>query len=361
LWRDLRSTGILPMSGMGFQPMDHRQDVDATKPHGQDARDTHGRDAHATERPPGVTTNEHRLGNGRVISDKTAREVLTADGIGPDFAFSSNDPNVALDYIHRRDGEVDIYFVANRSPRPVQATCTFRVAGKQPELWDPITGHIRSVPVRASEETPDGATANEHTSVLLDFAPCGSTFVVFRESDDRVPSAGSAPDLRNVTMRYEVPGPWKVRFDPNWGGPGLVEFPQLVSWTQRPEEGIRFYSGTARYRRVFDLPKSLQDSRGTLVLDLGNLRELAEVNLNDQSLGILWAPPFGVDVTDVIQPTGNRLEINVVNFWPNRIIGDQSLPPEKRLTQTNIRKLTKDTPLIESGLLGPVTIGIVTD
>jgi hypothetical protein len=173
--------------------------------------------------------------------------------------------------------------------------------------------------------------------------------------------AGSAPDSRNITVRHEIPGPWTVRFDPNWGGPARVQFPQLVSWTQRPEAGIKFYSGTARYETSFDLPTSLRTTTEPLVLDLGNLRELAEIRLNGKNLGILWAPPFAVDITDAVQPTGNRLEIDVVNFWPNRLIGDQSLPPEKRLTRTNIRKFTKDTPLIESGLLGPVTIGIVKD
>jgi hypothetical protein len=111
------------------------------------------------------------------------------------------------------------------------------------------------------------------------------------------------------------------------------------------------------YETSFDLPESLRDSKQPLLLDLGKVKELAEVRLNGKNLGVLWAPPFRVDVTDAIQPTGNRLQIEVVNFWPNRIIGDQSLPPEKRFTRTNITKLTKDTPLIDSGLLGPVTLG----
>jgi hypothetical protein len=82
---------------------------------------------------------------------------------------------------------------------------------------------------------------------------------------------------------------------------------------------------------------------------------LAEVRLNGKNLGVLWAFPFRVDVTDALKFRDNKLEVDVVNFWPNRIIGDQSLPPEKRFTRTNIRKLTRETPLMESGLLGPVT------
>jgi hypothetical protein len=286
---------------------------------------------------------------GRVIQGKTAREVLTADGVPPDFAFSSSDPNVSLDYIHRTDGQTEIYFVANRSTRSVQADCTFRVTGKQPELWDAVTGKTR--PAAAWSQT------NGRTTLPLEFAPCGSIFVVFRQPAERAAPSGPTQNFARFAPRHEISGPWAVRFDPNWGGPGTVQFPQLVSWTKRPEEGIKFYSGTAVYETSFDLPESLRGPGRTLVLDLGKLRELAEVRLNGKSLGVLWAPPFRVDVTEAIQPTGNRLEIEVVNFWPNRIIGDQSLPPEKRLTRTNIRKLTKDTPLIESGLLGPVTLG----
>src|SRR4029077_9080481 len=122
------------------------------------------------------------------------------------------------------------------------------------------------------------------------------------------------------------------------------------------------------YTKIFDLPsdspitnlsrrsEAKADHAPRLLLDLGNVRELAEVRLNGKPLGIVWAPPFRVEITDAVKPSGNELEIEVVNFWPNRIIGDQFRPKEQRLTRTNIRKLTKDTALLESGLLGPVRI-----
>jgi hypothetical protein len=132
----------------------------------------------------------------------------------------------------------------------------------------------------------------------------------------------------------------------------------LVSWTKRPEEGIRFYSGTATYSRSFDLPTGIEPDGRRIMLDLGDVRNLAEVRLNGKNLGVLWAMPFRVDVTEAVKPTKNQIEIDVVNFWPNRVIGDQYLPVERRLTRSNIRKLTKQTPLMESGLLGPVTIGV---
>ena len=160
----------------------------------------------------------------------------------------------------------------------------------------------------------------------------------------------------NFASPQEITGPWTVQFDPKWGGPASVVFEQLVNWTQRPEEGIRHYSGTATYRRTFDVPEALRGQGRRLTLDLGDVRNLAEVRLNGKNLGVLWSLPFRVDVTDAIKSTGNSLEIEVVNFWPNRIIGDQFLPPDKRFTRTNIRKLTKDTPLMDSGLLGPVRL-----
>ena len=150
-----------------------------------------------------------------------------------------------------------------------------------------------------------------------------------------------------------------MQFDPRWGGPGAVEFSSLVSWPTRTEPGIRHYSGTAVYTKRFDLPAAAKNTaRATrYFVDLGNVRELAEVRVNGKSCGIVWAPPFRVDVTDAAQPTGNTLEVEVVNFWPNRIIGDAALPLEKRLTKTNVLELKASTPLVESGLLGPVRLG----
>jgi beta-galactosidase/beta-glucuronidase len=195
--------------------------------------------------------------------------------------------------------------------------------------------------------------ADGRTIVPLQFAPYGSWFVVFRHA---APAGAAGTALRNSLQLkpiYEIPGPWKVQFDPKWGGPESAEFPQLISWTDRPEDGIRFYSGTATYRKTFDLPDTVS-AGGRVFLDLGDVRQLAEVRLNGKNLGVIWAFPFRVEVTGVLKPKDNQLEIDVVNFWPNRVIGDQSLPPEKRFTKTNIRKLTKDTPLVPSGLLGPV-------
>ena len=285
-----------------------------------------------------------QTGKGRVIADKTARQVLLADGVLPDCEFQARAGD--FDYIHRQSREGDIYFVANRTNFAAHATVTFRVQGRAPELWNAVTGERQFAP---AYEEQDGRTL-----VPLDFAPCGSWFVVFREpsAEHPAPALASPASLKPL---LDIAGPWTVHFDPQWGGPATVPFDTLVSWPKRDEPGIKYYSGKATYQRAFDAPE-LGGSGGELWLDLGEVHELAEVKVNGVSCGIVWCPPFRVNVTDVIKPAGNQLEIEVVNFSPNRIIGDAGLPVEKRRTQTNIRKLNAQTPLEPAGLLGPVQL-----
>jgi hypothetical protein len=286
-----------------------------------------------------------KTGRGRVLSGLTAREALRRDGVPPDFDVTGAGRAADLHYAHRVAGDTQIYFVANRSAQPETIECTFRVRGKAPELWDPVSGETRLA--TAYREAGGRAT------VPLAFDPYGSVFVVFRKDAEDHPATG-APNARAYQARQSVDGPWTVSFDPAWGGPAEVAFPELVSWTDRPEEGIRHYSGTATYRRTVSLPEALR--RRHLALDLGEVRELAEVRVNGRSLGVVWSPPFRVDLGDALRPGDNTIEVDVVNFWPNRIIGDAALPEEKRRTRTNVRNLTSGTPLMRSGLLGPVRL-----
>jgi hypothetical protein len=177
---------------------------------------------------------------------------------------------------------------------------------------------------------------------------------------------------------FPISGPWEVSFDPKWGGPERADFPQLEDWSQRPEDGIRYYSGTAVYRKTFAFEPQSPDA-GPVFLDLGKVAIMAEVNLNGHDLGILWKPPFRVEVTGLLKPGENRLEVKVVNLWINRMIGDERLPedserngdgtlkqwpawvnegkpsPTGRYTFTSWRLWKKSDPLLPSGLLGPVT------
>jgi hypothetical protein len=199
----------------------------------------------------------------------------------------------------------------------------------------------------------------------LEFDRFGSDFIVFRKP---IASEIAGTDARNfpqLAKLQHLASPWIVAFDPAWGGPTNAGFPDLTSWPQRPEEGIKFYSGTATYRTTFDLSDAAGAANETshkakgLFLDLGNVKEVAEVRLNGKKLGILWCFPWRVDITQAVKPAGNVLEIDVINLWANRVIGDLNKPKEERVTKTHeifrFDMLTKNTPLIESGLLGPVT------
>ena len=349
---------------------------------------------------------------------------LAARGVPPDFAAAR-----PLRYIHRRLDGADVYFVANGTGDSFQTTCSFRVAGRQPELWHPETGR--------SAVLPGYAERNGCTDVRLQFGPAESVFVVFRrpgtpaerlvsvrrDGRELLPSEPPAtgPDARPSvdlargeiwqpgTYRFEtadgsqrelqvhelpepreIAGPWEVRFDPRWGGPERVVFDRLEDWAQRPEDGIRYYSGTAVYSKALQLdpaivaPPAGQNSPAAgqrrLYLDLGQVAVLAEVKLNGRDLGILWKPPYRLDITEAAKAGENALELKVVNLWINRQIGDEQLAedsdrnpngtlkswpawlgqgaasPTGRLSFTSWRLWKKDSPLQPSGLLGPVTL-----
>jgi hypothetical protein len=293
-----------------------------------------------------------KAGSGRVIAGKSARETLLADGVPPDCECVSKPDSQRLadfDCIHRHIDGAEIYFISNRATNSAaDTTIAFRASGKAPELWNPVTGEHKFAD---AYEEKDG-----RTFVPLVFAPCGSWFVVFREPDSAHPAVTKS-NGETFSPLSQISGAWTVHFDPKWGGPDSVQFDQLDSWTVHAEPGIKYYSGTAAYEKTFVLPESkLKTKNSKLFVDLGDVHELAEVKVNGKSCGIVWCPPWRVDVTGAVKPGKNQLQVEVVNFWPNRIIGDQFLQPSQRFTKTNIRKLTENTPLEKSGLLGPVWI-----
>jgi hypothetical protein len=343
-------------------------------------------------------------------------DLLRRQGVPPDFSFEAQAPADGLRYIHKRIGETEVYFVANKNPQPAQAVCAFRVAGRRPELWWPDTGR-RERPAVYDEK--DGLT-----HVPIHFDPSGSVFVLFRAGEksenDRViavsPDAGDTLALRRtkdgieaegraagsfslklasgrtreLTLPappppIEINGPWEVAFDSKSGGPAQpVTFAALEDWSKRSEEGIRYYSGTAVYRKTFLIPVGgAYDRAGgdqRFVLDLGKVAIMAEVKLNGKSLGILWKEPFRMDITEALKAGDNALEIKVVNLWINRQIGDEQLPedserngdgtlkswpewvqqgkpsPTGRISFTSWRLWKRTDPLVASGLLGPVTV-----
>lgn len=292
--------------------------------------------------------------------------LLAATSLPPDFASTS-----PLRYIHKQIAGADVYFVANPEPREIEARCTFRISGKRPELWWPDTGR--------TEVAGRYATQHGCTTLPLQFDPSGSLFVVFPENSGQpaAPSGSGPSNWLHFRPLGDVGGPWEVTFDPQWGGPPTpVTWRQLTDWSQASEPGIRDYSGTAVYRTSFQVAKTMPQTW----LDLGKVAVMAEVILNGKSAGILWKPPFRVDITGLLQPGANALEVRVVNLWINRMIADEQLPedsdrnpggnlkqwpawlsagkpsPSGRLTFTSWRLWKKEDARVESGLLGPVTL-----
>ena len=193
----------------------------------------------------------------------------------------------------------------------------------------------------------------------------------------------SGKTLRATTADLPAPqdisGEWNLSFPPDWGAPPAVTLDKLISWTSHTNEGVRYFSGTATYEKEVEIPAERLSAGRELWLDLGAVKNFAEVFLNGQELGVLWKPPFRVNITAAAKPGGNRLVVKITNLWPNRLIGDEHLPPDcvwngkqlkawpqwlldgkpsptGRLTFTTWHHWTKDSPLLESGLLGPVTL-----
>lgn len=343
-------------------------------------------------------TGTSKIGLGKIVCGEGARAALEAEGVMPDVESAGPAPNEDFDFVHRRvvgARGAEIYFVRNRKPSAVATVLTFRTRGLQPEMWDAETGAVRPFGVFAQ-------TSDKRTSVPVWLGPYGTMVVVFRgqarahgthvERDGveifpampantapfTVDRTAGAPLLRAAQgghyvvvdaagrrlgaavaapVAVKVGGPWTLAFTPGWGAPAQVKLQNLASWTDSTDQGVRHYSGTATYTTAFTLPPQLP-AKARVVLDLGEVRETARVWVNGKEMGVAWKRPFVIDVTSVAVAGKNALKVAVTNLWPNRIIGDQSLPAAKRFTHTNITRFTKDSPLLPSGLLGPVTVRI---
>jgi hypothetical protein len=303
------------------------------------------------------------LGYGVLAWGIAPGEMLEYLNAPPDF--SAPNDNQGFEFIHRILSGGDFYFISNQTGETRSGDFLFRIGDRKPELWDPVAGGIRNLPEFSI--TDDG-----RTKIPMRFAPAQSYFVVFPNRKDATPlssgkgseaKADSAKNFLTLEKVAELSGPWTVSFDPKWGGPEKIVFENLDEWTTRPEEGIKYYSGTAVYRKTFDLENdaiaALKQKR-KLRLDLGKVNYLARVRLNGQDLGIVWTAPWEVDISDAVQSKGNELEIEVVNTWLNRLVGDAHLPVEKRLGKTNVQYPANQS-LMPSGLLGPVTLKKQTD
>ena len=290
-----------------------------------------------------------------VVADGAAE--LKRRGSEPQFALADASAQSRVSWQHRRLGDgSDVFFVADATEKGESVEVSFAGTDRVPELWDAETGDR----VRAR----DWSCAEGRTRVRLTFGPVGSTFVVFRGT------AGTLPVEERTEPRWGEPmkGPWRVRFAQRvTNAPDEVRevtFDALADWTASSDPFVRYFSGTAEYALAHP---------GAGVLDLGTVKDFAEVLVDGRSVATLWKPPFRCRI-----PSGKTLSVRVTNRWPNRLIGDAQLPedcewldngaikclpdwvkrgepsPTGRRTFTTWRHWKKDDALLPSGLLGPV-------
>jgi hypothetical protein len=298
---------------------------------------------------------------------KFTEDILKENGFRPDFVSGGK-----IRYTHRSLPDAEIYFISNRTGSISVDTCIFRDGTENAELWDAVTGDIYSVKTVINLEGM--------ISLPVTMEPYQSYFIVFKNSE----KADEGEPLKLNTFAAgkivtTLDGKWNVAFDTAWGGPSEIVFDELSDWSERPEEGIKYYSGIAKYSKEFDFPEYPEFRSSEMFLNLGSVRNLARVNLNGRDLGVLWTSPWKLRVTDCIKKTGNKLKIEVANLWINRLIGDEMKPfdgiengkwpdwlingkprTSGRYTFTTHHYYKKGDQLSESGLLGPVRIETIS-
>ena len=282
-------------------------------------------------------------GKGRVYRSGSLEQVFADKGIVPDF--QTEDPELPLQFIHLTLADGEIYFVTNQGDSPVEFDGMFRVGGMAPELWNPLTAETRSLPrFKALTKT---------TKIPLRLDAFESSFIVFRKG---VPAAVKDGENYPVeTTLAQVSGPWKVEFQEGRGGPEApVVFNNLSDWTESSDPKIKYFSGTAIYSSDFKLRQLPKDP---VYIDLGKVMVMAKVKVNGEYAGGVWTAPYRLNITSFLKKGSNTVEVEVVNCWRNRLIGEKSAIPEaERFTFQTSTYLDANSELQSSGLLGPVKI-----
>jgi hypothetical protein len=292
----------------------------------------------------GETIKEREFGKGLIMNDLSLEEVFDRIGLLPDCKLPEDH---SIHYGHRTVEGIEIYFLSNQTDQEKVIQPEFRVTDKQPELWEATSGSIRVLPSFVSN--------TKTTTVPLKLAPYESVFIVFRNKVEKNGVIDIAKNYPAPEIIADLKGPWRVSFDPTFRGPAKpVVFETLQDWTTSLNDSIKYYSGSATYTIAFTAPDN-RDNKNILI-DLGSLTAMAKVKINGHDAGGVWTYPYRLDITQWVQPGQNELEIEVVNNWMNRLIGDQNLPEAERGTWCYVNPYNAESPLQPSGLFGPVTI-----
>lgn len=286
-----------------------------------------------------------KRGKGELLFGMTMEEALKYIGCVPDCGLPADAPVL---YGHRSAGDADIYFISNQKDEMIEIRPEFRIRSRQPELWDATTGRIRTLP--AYEVTAAG------TVVPLKLYPYESAFIVFRRSATKAEGTGLQLNYPVLQTLVRLDAPWKVSFEEKRRGPASQTFARLEDISKNENPDIRYYSGTIWYETEFKLKKKPE---GELYLNLNDVGVMAKVKINGQYAGGVWTAPYRVNVTDLVRKGKNKVEIEVVTTWMNRLIGDSGLPESERKTWTPCNSWKPTDTLQKSGLVGPVYIECV--
>jgi len=284
------------------------------------------------------------MGKGKVYGVETMSQALAALKVPPDFEYTKPRQDTSLMFVHRKLDDGDVYWISNTNNRPEIVDVTFRVEGKAPELWHAETG--------ADEPAAYRITAGR-TTVPLRLDPNGAVFVVFRKAAGEPSRALPVP---SESCLASLTGAWDIAFQPDRGAPAKITLDALGSWSDHPDLGVKYFSGTATYTKTIQAPADWFRGGAKLWLDLGDVKNIAQTSVNGRPFGTLWKPPFRVDVTSALKAGPNTLEIKVTNLWVNRLIGDQQPDAPKKYTYTAMQFYRAESPLLPSGLIGPVLI-----
>lgn len=292
----------------------------------------------------GINTQFRKFGKGMIINGMEIKRALELISCYADCKIADD---VKVDYGHRKTNNADIYFLTNQGVgSSITFTPEFRVKGLKPELWLPTTGEIRDL--AAYEETEFS------TKVPLTLNPNESAFIVFRYANSKDPSKALLSNFPKPTLLTELTSPWVVNFVDSLRGPKVsVTFQSLYDWTRSDNEKIKYYSGRAIYNSTFTVNKLPKNKR--IYLNFNDVAGLAKIKINGKYVGGIWTPPYKLNISEFIDNGNNTIEVEVVNTWHNRLLGDINLPVDERTTWTVHYPNSKDK-LQKSGLIGRVYI-----
>ena len=286
----------------------------------------------------------HSVGKGQVYAGQNAETTLKALSVAPDFDHTKPQSDTRILFVHRKVGDSDIYFLDNRNDRDETVDATFRISGKAPELWHAESG--KSEP--ASYNIAEG-----RTMVSLHLEPWGTVFVVFRKPARSTSLALPKPVETELAA---VNGPWNVGFQAGRGAPASIKLDKLMSWSDSEDKGVKYFSGIGTYTKPIQASEDWFKSGARIWIDLGDVKNLAEVTVNGKSQGVVWHAPYRVDITNALKPGANEITIKVINAWVNRLIGDQQPDATTKYTFADVKPYKANSALLPSGLLGPVKL-----